>query len=658
MKLVANGTALESNAEYNRGEFKIGDMAIILELLTKLYSKPIQTLTQEYISNARDAMREASNTSDKIEITLPTRFEPTLKIRDFGVGLSKKRIQNVFLYYGNSTKRDTNGQNGGFGIGAKSAWSYTDSFTVTSWCDNNKSTYICHKTIDNGNMDEIGSESTLEKTGVEIQIAVNPRDVKQFVESVYRAMFFWNNEEKPTILNPEDGYSLDYKYEEVTPNFKVMLSCDLPRYIHDNYYHYDDTVFFVIDGIPYKYKTDSNIFDSKIKGIPVLFIDNGVLQIAPNREELVKNDYTNNQAKILIESAEKVFSGYVAKKMNKCKDMTETIALVSEMSDHFDVNGVYGDYTFKGNGIFHDEFKVATNQWGSEALLEYKSFGRGNRIQTGKQIYINSSYYNDNTIYYIDIEESKVKQNERIRTLLTAGKKIVILPYNLKHLAGDLSAIALSSVERLKKAKTDTKKDTTKMCLHTYDYQRSNTTWKTLAELDKVFFVWAAKDGIIGDQTAVNAFLRRSNVKVYTVSKSVEKKLKAAKIGMHVDRFISKFKPNNNRLGKEVNDIKNRQFLEIMIGNTQDTNITNMFKYLTIKESYQYGRSSLPEVLEKKRKPSKELAEFKQDLANYDKALHNKYTLVHNINFPYDSTDMFKNDIIEYVNNKNKRTTK
>src|SRR5690606_32665198 len=108
----------ESSQQFASQKFAIADMSIVLNLLTKLYHKPKQTLTQEYISNARDANREVKS-KRPIEITAPSRFMPTMTIRDFGPGLSPERINSVFLLYGASTKRQDNNQTGGFGIGAK-----------------------------------------------------------------------------------------------------------------------------------------------------------------------------------------------------------------------------------------------------------------------------------------------------------------------------------------------------------------------------------------------------------------------------------------------------------------------------------------------------------------------------------------------------------
>lgn len=178
----------------DRTDFRIGDASKIIHILrSSLYAHPVRTLVQEYLSNARDAMREAGRGDEPFEVSLPTVLSPVLKIRDFGVGLSADRVRMVFCAYGVSTKDADASMTGGFGLGAKSAWAYTDSFVVTSYLDGVKSTYVCHtgETFA-GTMDLLAVEETAERNGTEVQIPLkSPLDHSRFVDAFYRATFFW-----------------------------------------------------------------------------------------------------------------------------------------------------------------------------------------------------------------------------------------------------------------------------------------------------------------------------------------------------------------------------------------------------------------------------------------------------------------------------------
>ena len=83
-----------------------------------MYAYPIRTLCQEIMCNARDAHIEVGKRDLPIEVILPSEADLHIRFRDFGPGISPDRMVGVFLLYGSSTKRDSNEQVGGFGLGA------------------------------------------------------------------------------------------------------------------------------------------------------------------------------------------------------------------------------------------------------------------------------------------------------------------------------------------------------------------------------------------------------------------------------------------------------------------------------------------------------------------------------------------------------------
>jgi C4-dicarboxylate-specific signal transduction histidine kinase len=89
----------KTNSTVQSQKFKIGNEAMMIDIArNRLYSEPIQTLVQEYISNARDANRE-SQSKRPIEVTAPSEDDLVLRIRDFGPGLSPERVAEVFIQY-------------------------------------------------------------------------------------------------------------------------------------------------------------------------------------------------------------------------------------------------------------------------------------------------------------------------------------------------------------------------------------------------------------------------------------------------------------------------------------------------------------------------------------------------------------------------------
>ena len=230
MKLNQAAKTFETNAEFTSQDFTIGDISAVIEILrNKLYRHKVRTLVQEYISNARDATREV-NGKRKVEITLPTVFTPTFKVRDFGPGITPERMYNVFIKYASSTKRDSNKQTGGFGIGAKSAWSYTDSFTIVTYVDGVQRSYIAHiGANNNGRLDFLGEVSSTEPNGTEIQSPVSPKDVQDFIRAAKRATYFWKEEEKPIFTNIREIDKNERAIGQVHGNIEIVT--DVPDYI-------------------------------------------------------------------------------------------------------------------------------------------------------------------------------------------------------------------------------------------------------------------------------------------------------------------------------------------------------------------------------------------------------------------------------------------
>lgn len=101
----------------------------MMEMMVNAYADPILAVVRELVSNGIDATRRAG-TSLPVEITSPSPLEPTLIVSDRGTGMTIEDVEMAFLAFAASTKRDTNSEIGGLGIGAKSPWSVSESFLI------------------------------------------------------------------------------------------------------------------------------------------------------------------------------------------------------------------------------------------------------------------------------------------------------------------------------------------------------------------------------------------------------------------------------------------------------------------------------------------------------------------------------------------------
>lgn len=160
-----------------------GSEAFIFNVLrNSLYTDKIGSPLREYIANALDEHVKANKIDVPVEVTFPTVFSNELRVRDYGFGLPDDKVIRFFSKYGASDKRESNNLIGAFGLGCKSAFAYTDSFTVVSYFDGTKTTFNLY--IDEtevGKIAKLNAIPTDEPNGVEIIIPVRSQDVGTFV---------------------------------------------------------------------------------------------------------------------------------------------------------------------------------------------------------------------------------------------------------------------------------------------------------------------------------------------------------------------------------------------------------------------------------------------------------------------------------------------
>lgn len=174
-------------------------------LRNQLYSNKIMAVLREYSCNAVDAHTEAGIPDRPIQVTLPNRMSLELKIRDFGYGLSEEDIHNIYAFYGESTKRQSNALIGQLGLGSKSAFAYGDNFVINSFCDGKKTSYNAYiDATQVGQIAKLYSTASDEESGVEIVIPVNADDISQFESTA--AQVFKYFKVRPVILGATPSF--------------------------------------------------------------------------------------------------------------------------------------------------------------------------------------------------------------------------------------------------------------------------------------------------------------------------------------------------------------------------------------------------------------------------------------------------------------------
>ena len=112
-------------------------------MLVKQYSNPEMAFIRETCSNAYDAHTAAGTEDTPFDIHLPSNFSPYIEIRDYGTGISEEFMLNRYVSVGDSTKRKSNTEIGGFGIGRLSFLIVTQQAAITSYYNGVKYGYTC-----------------------------------------------------------------------------------------------------------------------------------------------------------------------------------------------------------------------------------------------------------------------------------------------------------------------------------------------------------------------------------------------------------------------------------------------------------------------------------------------------------------------------------
>lgn len=298
----------------------------IMSVLTDLYSDTAMACIREYSTNARDAQIEAGH-DGPIDITLPSMMLPVFKVRDYGKGLSLDDIRNVYSKYGASTKRESNGFNGMLGLGAKSALTYTSSFTVASVNGGYRHVVEVGRDEDGGGyMNIVDSFPSDEPSGVEVQIPVASANIGSFVNKINSFFEWWD--EGTFRINGQDNTpnrrrtltSLDY-------SDKVFIDLTANGSWYNGNARGGDR--FIMGGVSYPSPFENILH---VGGV-VYFAEIGELTFSPSRESLLTNSSNLAVRDKIAEGLRSNVIAQVSKEIDKCKTLASAYHAWSNYSD-------------------------------------------------------------------------------------------------------------------------------------------------------------------------------------------------------------------------------------------------------------------------------------------------------------------------------------
>lgn len=225
LKVLSNNQAQTTTGGVKKMRLSEDAQSMVFQLFTKnVYSNPIGTVVREITSNCFDSHEEAGV---KTPVVIKKSYDETsdthyISFIDYGVGMSPDRVENVYGVYFESTKRNTDDQIGGFGIGGKTPLAYKrstgqgegeydNSFFVITNFEGKQYYYTIFEGAEAPEFVLLDTQDTDERNGTEIRIPVLARDWDKFEHEIIRQLYYFDN----VIF---EGFNSD----KITNDYKIV----------------------------------------------------------------------------------------------------------------------------------------------------------------------------------------------------------------------------------------------------------------------------------------------------------------------------------------------------------------------------------------------------------------------------------------------------
>ncbi|WP_316207483.1 ATP-binding protein [Bradyrhizobium sp. SZCCHNR3118] len=284
---------------------------------------------RELATNAWDASR------GHFKIFLPTPLNPQFRVRDFGPGMSAETMKNVYARLYASTKRESNNEVGGWGLGSKSPYAYlisdtgSGSYTVTSYHGGMARTYVLSLSASGSpTMRLLVEAPSDEPTGLDVSFPVRREDIHEFHNRARTILWSFNprpeiepaiNWKEPVVLGQGENW---IRYKAGTVPFEgprvrmgcVMYPFDLRQIKTTGFLDHSDCV----------------LFDAPI----------GSLKVTLSREELAYDDNTKATLSRLVNEYEQNFISQVQAAVDTATDLIGAVEQFEEQTNSLGVTRV------------------------------------------------------------------------------------------------------------------------------------------------------------------------------------------------------------------------------------------------------------------------------------------------------------------------------
>lgn len=365
MKLASETSVIERSGDFKESSFNIEmNSKAFYVLSAQLYSNKIQAVIRELSTNAHDA-QIFNKATRPFEVHLPTVFAPEFSVRDFGPGLAEDDVQNLYTTYFKSSKIDSNDFVGCLGLGSKSPFAYTDSFTVTSWFEGECKTYTMY--LDERKFPKcalLTQSPSNEPTGLKVSLSVKNNDTHKFMDEAVRIYSFFKDAPKFVGGRP-NLKSIKGTLEGKDWKFGVSHGFG------------SGGAMAVMGNIAYPIASAANHVKQHLKKLcsanVVIYVGIGDIEPAPSREEVsyTKETIQSINDKLELVSAELLKTAQNA--ISACKNLFEARFAYEKLQGDGTFTYVDGTLvTYKGQKVSSLDCHIPKQQF---EVTEYSMYG-------------------------------------------------------------------------------------------------------------------------------------------------------------------------------------------------------------------------------------------------------------------------------------------
>lgn len=315
----------------NSTSFKISASAKAFKILSSnIYKNKIRAVVRELVCNAVDA-HVLNMQTGPFSIRCPNQLDPRFIVRDFGPGLSHEDMIELYTTYFASTKAERNDQIGALGLGSKSPFSYTPTFSVNSFHDGVVRAYQCMLTNGEPSIVQTGEfpYEESDRDGIEVIVPAKLDDLAKWANEIAYVMRPFKSGSYTII-----GSTIDVKSFDKLENYSTEYFVDTSSQSYSsNFYAIYGNIVYPLSDIP---GLEALWLNSQRKNMYFHF-EPGELDFQPSREELSLDPRTiENILKKVKIIEEKSFNSEIEKlsKITSLRELKRTLnKMPSSQSD-------------------------------------------------------------------------------------------------------------------------------------------------------------------------------------------------------------------------------------------------------------------------------------------------------------------------------------